>query len=60
MKLLDTTHTLYTKEDADNVAAKMTKADDEGWTYVAVHDPAGTGYSFIEVYDECGEFVGRT
>lgn len=59
MKTLDTTHTLYTKEEAESLAAELTKFDGDDWTYVAIHDPAGTGYSVIEVYDECGEFVSR-
>ena len=57
MKKLDTTHTLYTKEQAEAIAAEMNATDD--WTYTAVHDPRGTGYSFIEIHDEDGEFVGR-
>jgi len=32
-------------------------ATDDDWVYVAKHDPKGTGWSFIEVYDEDGEFV---
>ncbi len=58
MKLLDTTHTLYSPEKAEALAAKMNASDDE-WTYRVVHDPAGTGYSYIEIYDEDGEFVSR-
>jgi hypothetical protein len=29
----------------------------DDWDYKVKHDPAGTGYSFIEVYDEDGEFI---
>lgn len=57
MKLLDTTRTYYAPEKAEQVAASLNAWDDE-WTYRVKHDPAGTGYSFIEVYDEDGEFVG--
>ena len=57
MKKLDTTYTFYTKENAEKVAAEMNADDD--WTYRPVHDPKGTGYSFIEIYDEDGEFVSK-
>ena len=49
--------TFYTKEQAEEVAAEMNATDD--WTYIPKHDPKGTGYSFIEIYDEDGEFVER-
>jgi len=57
MKLLDTTHTLYSPDKAEEVAAEMNATDD--WNYKVIHDPKGTGYSFIEVYDEDDEFVAR-
>jgi hypothetical protein len=57
MKLLDATHTLFPPAQAETIAAAM-QADD-GWTYRVKHDPNGTGYSFIEVYDEDGDFVAR-
>ncbi len=56
MKKLDTTGTLYTKEKAEEIAEEMNAADD--WIYRPVHDPKGIGYSFIEIYDEDGEFAG--
>lgn len=52
------THTLYTPAKAEAVAAEMNETD-EDWSYVVVHDPKGTGYSFIEVYDEDGILVER-
>ena len=55
---INTTHQLFIKEDAISKAAEM-KAGDPDWDYVPVHCPKGTGYSFIEVYDEDGEFVER-
>jgi hypothetical protein len=56
MKLLDTTHKLFSKEDAIKIAAELSKDDD--WEYRPVHCPKGTGLSFIEIYDEDG-LVGR-
>jgi len=56
-KILDTTENLYTPEKAEAIAAEMNATDD--WTYKVIHDPAGTGYSFIEIYDEDGEFVAK-
>jgi len=58
MKKLDTTETLYTKEEAEKVAAEL-NANDDDWTYTAIHDPKGTGYSFIIIHDEDGEFVAK-
>jgi len=47
--------TFYTPDDAEKVAQIMNETDD--WTYIVKHDPAGTGYSFIEIYDEDDKFV---
>ena len=47
------------KGAAAEKAAKELKASDPEWDYRVVHDPKGTGYSFIEVFDEDGEFVAR-
>ncbi len=58
MKLIDTTPTLYPPLEAEKVAAEMQKGDPD-WTYKVKHDPAGHGYSLIEVYGEDGEFVAN-
>lgn len=58
MKLIDTTHQLFAPAVAEAKAVEL-KSGDEDWIYVAVHCPKGTGYSFINIFDECGEFVGR-
>ncbi len=58
MKLLDTTSRLFSPEEAIRVAAEM-QIDEEDWTYRVVHDPTGKGYSFIEIYDEDGEFISK-
>lgn len=55
MLMIDQTRALYTREEAERIARVMNETDD--WHYVAKHDPAGTGGSFIEVYDEADEFV---
>lgn len=58
MKTLDTTHTLFAPAAAEKAAADL-KAGDPDWDYRVKHDPKGTGLSFIEIYDEDGEFVSR-
>jgi hypothetical protein len=58
MKLLDTTPSLYPPAKADAIAAALQAGDDE-WTYRAIHDPKGTGFSFVNVYDEDNVLVGR-
>ncbi len=58
MKMLDTTSHLYSPDEAIRIAAEM-QTDDEDWEYRVVNDPTGKGYSFIEIYDEDGEFVAK-
>lgn len=49
---------LFAPAEAERVAAEMS-ASGEDWTYRVVRGPKGTGYSFIEIYDEDGAFVGK-
>ena len=49
---------LFQPAKAEEVAAKL-QAGDDGWEYRVKHDPMGKGYSFIEIYDEEGVFVGK-
>lgn len=58
MKLLDTTSKLFPPAKAEQVAGELRRGDPE-WMYKVVHDPSGRGYSFIEIYDEEGEFVSK-
>ena len=53
------TETLFTPDNAMKVAAENNHYEEEDWTYEVVDDPTGKGYSFIEIYDEDGEFVGK-
>ena len=57
MKTLDTTHQTFIPGKAEAIAKELNETDD--WSYVVKHDPKGTGFSFIEIYDEDGEFVSR-
>ena len=54
---IDKAVTFFSPAEADATSASMNKGDD--WTYTAVHDPSGTGFSIIAVHDEDGEFVGK-
>ena len=56
LKLLDTTYQLFHPDEADRLAAELNESAEDGWAYVVNH---GTPYSFIEIYDEAGEFVAR-
>jgi hypothetical protein len=51
-------HRLFTPEAAEKAASEL-KEGDPDWDYRPVHDPAGTGLSFVEIFDEEGEFVAR-
>jgi len=55
---INTNYTLYAPAKAEEIAALLT-ADGDGWTYKAKHDPLGTGWSFIEVFDEDQFIIGR-
>ena len=58
MAIINHPHRLFTKEKSIEVAVMMQENDPE-WTYTPVHCPKGTGYSFIEIYDEDGLFIGK-
>jgi len=51
-------YTLFAPAEADRIAAAM-GAEDPDWQYVAMHDPKGTGRSFVEIRDDDGHVVGR-
>jgi len=57
--LINTTEKMFKPAKADEVAAVMNANVDDDWTYTAVHDPKGTGYSFIAITDEEGFSVGK-
>lgn len=59
MSTINSDYGLYSPEDAEIVAAQLQAFDEEGWTYKVCHDPACTGQSYIEAYDEDGLFVAR-
>ena len=59
MKRLDTTEQLLAPAKAEVLAAKLQASDEDGWTYTAVHDPKGTGLSYIAIFDEDGVFVAK-
>lgn len=58
MKVMNSTHQLFNPAKAEIIANDMNQGDPD-WKYVVNHDPRGTGYSFIEIFDEEGEFVSR-
>jgi len=56
MMIMTNNKKFYSPEEAER-KAKIMNETDEDWNYVVKHDPKGTGYSFIEIYDEDNEFV---
>jgi len=56
---INNTYKSFSPEKAEQVAAELNAVEDDDWTYVVRHDPKGTGYSFIEVYDEDGYLIGK-
>jgi hypothetical protein len=58
MLTLNMTPKTFSPDDAEAKAAEL-NASDPDWTYRAIHDPKGTGYSLIGVYDEEGEFIAK-
>ena len=59
MKQLDTTEHLYSPTQAEQIVRQLQAGDEDSWTYTAVHDPKGTGYSYIAIHDEEGMLVGK-
>ncbi len=56
--MLNAVGTLMTPAKAEALAKELNVGND-GWTYIARHDPKGTGYSFVEIRDEENVFVGK-
>ena len=59
MKLLDTTHQIFTPEQAREVAAQLNGDVDDDWTYIVEDNPNPDGLetAIIKIYDEDNEFV---
>lgn len=51
--------TLFPPERAEEIARDLRAADEDGWTFTAVHEPKGIGASFVEIRDEAGELLGK-
>jgi len=49
---------LFLPEQAEQIAAEL-QQNDPDWQYKAIHDPSGKGMSYVVIYDEEGEFVGK-
>ena len=48
----------YPHAEAQEIAAKFSASDSE-WTYRVVVDSVCDGMSFVDIYDEDDEYVGR-
>lgn len=53
------TSKLFTRTQAEDLAAVLNADPEEDWIYTPVHDPKGTGYSFINIVDESGTVIGK-
>ena len=60
MITLNTTHTIFSQDEAEQVAAELNE-DNDGWTYKVENNPNPDGpkTAIIKIYDEDGEFVGN-
>jgi len=58
MLRLQHTKTYFTPVEADRLAESLSADPDDNWIYIANHDPAGTGSSFVDIYDEDGLYIG--
>ena len=56
LTLLNQPHQTFEPAAAEQIAREL-QADDPDWVYVVRHDPAGTGRSVIDIFDEQGAFV---
>jgi len=57
--LINIQESLYLPAKAEEVAKMMNADADDDFSYVVVHDPKGTGRSFIRVLDEEGYDIGK-
>ncbi len=59
MKLLDTTHQIFSQAKARQVAAQLNGDVDDDWTYIVEDNPNPDGLetAIIKIYDEDSEFV---
>lgn len=57
LKISDQPYELFSPKKAELKAKELNDSDE--WTYKVVHCPKGTGYSYIEIYDENGEFISK-
>lgn len=56
MEISYTTHQTYDPKKVDDIC-KIIQSEDPDWIYKVRHDPKGTGFSVIDVFDEDGIFV---
>ena len=59
MQVIKNIEKLFSQEKAEELADTLNSDKDDNWVYTPVHCPKGTGYSFINIHDENGEFVGK-
>jgi len=52
-------HQLFAPKAAEEKAKELNSDSHDDWTYEVVHCPKGTGYSYINVYDEDGNLVSK-
>ena len=57
--IINIQESLFIPAKAVEVAAMMNADIDDDFSYVVVHDPKGTGRSFIKVIDEDGFYIGK-
>ena len=55
---IDRYHKLFTKAEAESLAARV-RTDDPEWQYIVRPDPVVPGLCVIAVYDETGELLGH-
>lgn len=53
------TWVFLTQAEADKAAAEPASGETEGWTYMVILDPKGSGRCTIDVHDEDGHFVSK-
>jgi hypothetical protein len=59
MATIERPRLLMSPAAARELAAALRAGEEDGWTYTVKDDPTGQGYSFIEIHDDDGQFVGH-
>jgi hypothetical protein len=57
-KIIENPGQYFNSAKAEEIAKRL-QANDPDWTYRAVHAPNGNGLSYVAIFDEDGQMIGK-